>query len=122
MVLSDEIYEYIIFDGEMVSIGALPGMRERTITVNGFSKGFAMTGWRLGYSAAVPPVRKLRRVVMACSPAVFDGVACPITPHWERAYGMSGRVKKLTTCPARPAPAACQNWRPSTAPCRPRAR
>jgi aspartate aminotransferase len=52
MVLSDEIYEYIVFDGEMASIGSLPGMKERTITVNGFSKSFAMTGWRLGYTAA----------------------------------------------------------------------
>lgn len=58
MVLSDEIYEYIIFGAKMVSIGALPGMRERTITVNGFSKGFAMTGWRLGYSVAVEPIAK----------------------------------------------------------------
>jgi aspartate aminotransferase len=55
-VLSDEIYEYIVFDGRMTSIGTLPGMRQRTITINGFSKGFAMTGWRLGYSAAVEPV------------------------------------------------------------------
>lgn len=58
MVMSDEIYEYIIFGGEMVSIGALPGMIERTITVNGFSKGFAMTGWRLGYAAAPAPIAK----------------------------------------------------------------
>ncbi len=58
MVLSDEIYEYIIFEGAMASIGALPGMRERTITVNGFSKGFAMTGWRLGYTAAPEPISK----------------------------------------------------------------
>lgn len=58
MVLSDEIYEYIIFEGEMNSIGSLPGMRERTITVNGFSKSFAMTGWRLGYAAAVEPIAK----------------------------------------------------------------
>jgi aspartate aminotransferase len=58
MVLSDEIYEYILFDGEMCSIGALPGMLERTITLNGFSKGFAMTGWRLGYAAAAEPVAK----------------------------------------------------------------
>jgi aspartate aminotransferase len=58
MVLSDEIYEYILFEGEMVSIGALPGMLERTITVNGFSKGFAMTGWRLGYAAAPEPIAK----------------------------------------------------------------
>jgi aspartate aminotransferase len=58
MVLSDEIYEYILFDGEMVSFGSLPGMLERTITLNGFSKGFAMTGWRLGYAAAPEPVAK----------------------------------------------------------------
>ena len=58
MVLSDEIYEYIIFEGEMNSIAAVPGMRDRTITVNGFSKSFAMTGWRLGYTAAVEPITK----------------------------------------------------------------
>ena len=56
MVLSDEIYEYILFDGQMVSFGTLPDMAERTITLNGFSKGFAMTGWRLGYAAAALPV------------------------------------------------------------------
>jgi len=58
MVLADEIYEYILFEGEMVSFGALPGMLERTITLNGFSKGFAMTGWRLGYAVAPDPVAK----------------------------------------------------------------
>ena len=58
MVLSDEIYEYIVFEGAVTSIGALPGMRDRTITVNGFSKGFAMTGWRLGFAAAVEPIAK----------------------------------------------------------------
>jgi aspartate aminotransferase len=56
MVLADEIYEYILFDGEMHSFGALFGMLERTITLNGFSKGFAMTGWRLGYAAAAEPI------------------------------------------------------------------
>lgn len=56
MVMADEIYEYILFDGEMVSFGSLPGMLERTVTVNGLSKGFAMTGWRLGYAAAPLPV------------------------------------------------------------------
>ncbi len=58
LVLSDEIYEYILFEGETCSIGALPDMLERTITVNGFSKGFAMTGWRLGYAAAAEPIAK----------------------------------------------------------------
>jgi aspartate aminotransferase len=58
MVLADEIYEYILFDGELTSFGTVPGMLERTITLNGFSKGFAMTGWRLGYAAAPEPIAK----------------------------------------------------------------
>jgi aspartate aminotransferase len=58
MVLSDEMYEYIIFDGEAASFGAIPGLLERTITVNGFSKSFAMTGWRLGYAAAPEPIAR----------------------------------------------------------------
>jgi aspartate aminotransferase len=56
MVLSDEIYEYILFDGKMTSFASLSGMRERSITVNGFSKSFAMTGWRLGYAAGPAPL------------------------------------------------------------------
>jgi aminotransferase len=53
LVLSDEIYEHIIYGGARhVSIGSLGGMKERTLTVNGFSKIYAMTGWRLGYLAA----------------------------------------------------------------------
>lgn len=56
MVLSDEIYEYILFDGKMTSFASLPGMRERAVTVNGFSKSFAMTGWRLGYAAGPAPL------------------------------------------------------------------
>jgi aspartate aminotransferase len=56
MVLSDEIYEYLLYDGKMTSFASLPGMRERTITVNGFSKSFAMTGWRLGYAAGPAPL------------------------------------------------------------------
>ena len=51
-VVADEIYEYINFRDEHVSIASLPGMYDHTITVNGFSKGYAMTGWRLGYIAA----------------------------------------------------------------------
>jgi len=51
-VISDEIYEHINFTGKHVSIGAFDEVRDRTVTVNGFSKGFAMTGWRLGYIGA----------------------------------------------------------------------
>ncbi len=52
LVISDEIYEHIDFSGEQTSIASFPGMFDRTITVNGFAKGFAMTGWRVGYIAA----------------------------------------------------------------------
>lgn len=52
LAIADEIYEHINFTGDQVSIASFPGMLERTITVNGFSKGFAMTGWRVGYIAA----------------------------------------------------------------------
>ena len=53
LVLADEIYEYIIYPPAVhVSFASLPGMFQRTLTVNGFSKAYAMTGWRLGYLAA----------------------------------------------------------------------
>ncbi len=51
-VIADEIYEHIVFEGEHVSFASLPGMAERTITVNGLSKAFALTGWRIGYIGA----------------------------------------------------------------------
>lgn len=52
LVVSDEIYEYIQFNSKHISIGSLPEMNHRTATINGFSKGFSMTGWRLGYMGA----------------------------------------------------------------------
>ena len=53
LILSDEIYEYIVFDEEHVSlINVAPDLKDRVMLINGFSKGFAMTGWRLGYLAA----------------------------------------------------------------------
>jgi aspartate aminotransferase len=52
LVIADEIYEHINYTGEQVSLASFPGMFDRTITVNGFAKGFAMTGWRVGYIAA----------------------------------------------------------------------
>jgi aspartate aminotransferase len=59
LVISDEIYEHIIYDAEHMSIGSLPEMKERTVTVNGFSKAYSMTGWRLGYAAAPKRIIKL---------------------------------------------------------------
>jgi len=60
LVVSDEIYEHIIFEGSHMSIASLPGFRERTAVVNGLSKGYAMTGWRIGYMAGP------QRLVKAC--------------------------------------------------------
>ncbi len=57
-VLSDEIYDCLVYDGKHASIASLPGMHERTIYVNGFSKAYAMTGWRLGYAAAPAELTK----------------------------------------------------------------
>lgn len=58
MVIADEIYELINFVGKNFSIASIPGMFERTITVNGFSKGYAMTGWRVGYICAPLKIAK----------------------------------------------------------------
>jgi aspartate aminotransferase len=52
IIISDEIYEYINFSGSHASIGAIDSVKNRTVTINGMSKGFAMTGWRLGYMGA----------------------------------------------------------------------
>jgi len=58
MVLSDEIYAELTYDGRHYSIASLPGMKERTVVVNGFSKAFAMTGWRLGFLMTHPALTK----------------------------------------------------------------
>ena len=79
--LADEIYEYINFVGEHVSLAQFPAVKEQVITVNGFSKGYAMTGWRLGYLAARPEVaaacEKMQSQVTsgACSIAQRAGIA-----------------------------------------------
>lgn len=64
-VLSDEIYERIVFGVEHVCFASLAGMREKTITINGFSKAFAMTGWRLGYMAAPEPVIRAAKKIQS---------------------------------------------------------
>jgi aspartate aminotransferase len=58
LIISDEIYEYINFIGEHDSLAQFPGLKERVVIVNGLSKGFAMTGWRLGYIAAASSIAK----------------------------------------------------------------
>lgn len=82
-VLSDEIYSELTYDVEHVSIASLPGMKERTITMNGFSKAYAMTGWRLGY---------------ACGPQ-------------EIIHQMT-KIHQFASC-APPQTASTRRWRPS---------
>jgi aspartate aminotransferase len=57
--ISDEVYEYFVYNGKFVSAAALDGMAERTIVINGFSKSHCMTGWRIGYDAAPLPIAKV---------------------------------------------------------------
>jgi aspartate/methionine/tyrosine aminotransferase len=74
MVLSDEIYEKLVYEGSHLSIGSLDGMADRVVTINGFSKAYAMTGWRLGYAAAPKAVASaINRLQQhsASSPASF---------------------------------------------------
>ncbi len=80
IVFSDEIYEKIVYDdARHVSMAALPGMEERTITVNGFSKAYAMTGWRIGYVAAgkklSATLRKLHYYAVLCPNTISQKAA-----------------------------------------------
>jgi len=87
IVLSDEIYEHIIYEGKPFSIASLPGMLDRTILLNGFSKTYAMTGWRLGY-AVMPPelvepvVRLISNSVSCTAPFVqYAGIEALTGPQ-----------------------------------------
>ncbi len=79
MVLSDEIYSELTYGRKHFSIIELEGMRERTIYVNGFSKAYAMTGWRLGYVAAPEPIisqiAKIHQYGIMCSPYISQNAA-----------------------------------------------
>jgi aspartate aminotransferase len=84
-ILADEIYSRILYDGtEHVSIASLPGMAERTIVLDGFSKTYAMTGWRLGY-AIVPPT-----LVQTYSQLIINTISCAPT------FAQLGAVEALT--------------------------
>lgn len=79
-VLSDEIYSELTYqDEEYVSIASLPGMRDRTVYINGFSKAFAMTGWRLGYACAPKEITqqmlKIHQFAIMCAPTTSQYAA-----------------------------------------------
>lgn len=80
IVISDEIYEKFIYDdARLLSMASLPGMQKRTVTINGFSKTYAMTGWRIGYLAApagfIRALEALKHTVSICAPAVSQAAA-----------------------------------------------
>ncbi len=87
MVLSDEIYSEMTYGAKHVSIAELDGMRERTVVVNGFSKTFAMTGWRLGWMAAPPEIiaqaRKIHQYAIMCAPMVSQRAAIEALRHCD---------------------------------------
>lgn len=78
-VLSDEIYSELTYKGEHVSIASLPGMKERTILINGFSKAYAMTGWRLGYACGpkliIQQMTKIHQFAIMCAPTTSQYAA-----------------------------------------------
>lgn len=78
-VMSDEIYAELSYKGKHVSIAELPGMKERTILINGFSKAYAMTGWRLGYAcgpeAIIQQMTKIHQFAIMCAPTTSQYAA-----------------------------------------------
>lgn len=78
-VISDEIYSELTYKGKHISIASLPGMQERTVLINGFSKSYAMTGWRLGYALAPAAIMeqmlKIHQFAIMCAPTTSQYAA-----------------------------------------------
>lgn len=97
-VISDEIYEHVRYDAEHRSFASFPGMKDRTITVNGFSKAYAMTGWRLGYMAGPTPIVDAAAKIQGqftsapCSISQKAGIAALALDH-----GPDGPVQEMVT-------------------------
>ena len=87
-VLSDEIYSELSYREPHVSIASLPGMKERTILINGFSKAYAMTGWRLGYACGpaeiIKQMTKLHQYCIMCAPTTSQYAAIEALKHGDR--------------------------------------
>ena len=79
LVISDEIYEKLTYDAEHICFSSLPGMRERTVLLGGFSKSYAMTGWRIGYAAApaeiIEAMMRIHQYTMLCAPIIAQKAA-----------------------------------------------
>ena len=85
IVISDEIYAELTYEGEHVSIASLPGMKERTILLHGFSKGFAMTGFRVGFACGpdwlIEAMMKIHQYCMMCAPILSQEAAVEALRH-----------------------------------------
>lgn len=103
LVLTDEIYSELTYEGSHVSFASLPGMKERTILVNGFSKSYAMTGWRLGYvagpSTIIEAMTRIHQYAIMCSPTTSQYAAIEAlrncdedVRHMVREYNYRRRV------------------------------
>ena len=88
LVMSDEIYSELTYGTEHVSIASLPGMKERTILINGFSKAYAMTGWRLGYACApkliLEQMVKIHQFAIMCAPTTSQYAAVVALKHGDK--------------------------------------
>jgi aminotransferase len=93
LVLSDEIYSELTFEGTHTSVASLPGMAERTIFLHGFSKAFAMTGWRLGYACGpavlIDAMMKVHQYTMLCASIIAQEAALEaLTRGWDHVLKM----------------------------------
>ncbi len=87
-LVSDEIYDRLTYVGEHSCLGTLPGARERTVVLNGFSKSYAMTGWRIGYACAPEPIcslmTRVHQYTMLCAPQVSQHAAVEAIDNAEK--------------------------------------
>ena len=88
IVISDEIYGDLTYEGEHVSFASLPGMQERTLLLNGFSKAYAMTGWRIGYALGhaelIGAMNKIHQYAMLCAPITAQIAALEALRHGDK--------------------------------------
>lgn len=105
LVISDEVYSFLTYEGDHVSLPSLDGMRERSILLDGFSKYFAMTGWRLGFACGpregVAAMNRLHQYTMLCAPVTAQNAAEEaLRTGWDEARRMReeyDRRRKLIT-------------------------
>ena len=105
LAITDEIYEHILYDGtKHISMAALEGMSERTVTINGLSKSYSVTGWRVGWAVAPPSItnaiRKVHDFLTVGAPAPMQeagavALALPPTYYENLADGYKGRRDRL---------------------------